>query len=69
MDAANHHKRTGCPGIPLLGIPPGLRTEEFIFRPLRITDAELDFDALTASREALLVFSGGRWPAGGFSLS
>lgn len=53
----------------VLSVPSGLRTREFILRPLRVTDAELDFDALTASREALLVFSGGCWPTGDFSLT
>ena len=50
-------------------VPGELRTEEFLLRPLRAADAELDYDAVIDSRELLLVYSSGRWPAEGFSLA
>ena len=50
-------------------VPDELRTDECLLRPLRATDVELDYDAVIASRELLLVGSGGRWPAAGFSLA
>ena len=50
-------------------VPSTLRTEEFLLRPLRASDVELDYDAVIGSRELLLVYSSGRWPAEGFSLA
>ena len=50
-------------------VPGELRTEEFLLRPLRASDVALDYDAVIGSRELLLVHSGGRWPAEGFSLA
>src|SRR5919199_6814827 len=50
-------------------VPSELRTEEFLLRPLRASDVELDYDAVIGSRELLLVQSSGRWPAEGFSLA
>ena len=50
-------------------VPGELRTEEFLLRPLRASDVGLDYDAVIGSRELLLVHSGGRWPAEGFSLA
>lgn len=50
-------------------IPSGLRTDKLLLRPLRTTDVELDYEAVIASRERLLVFSGGRWPTENFSLA
>ena len=50
-------------------VPSELRTEEFLLRPLRASDVELDYDAVIGSRELLLVHSSGRWPAEGFSLA
>ena len=50
-------------------VPDELRTHEFLLRPLRATDVELDYDAVIASRELLLIHSSGRWPADGFALA
>src|SRR5579871_1195248 len=49
-------------------VPAELRTPDFLLRMLRATDVELDYDAVMASQEMLLVKSGGRWPVAGFSL-
>lgn len=50
-------------------VPEGLRTDEFMLRMLKATDAALDYDAVIASREQLLIRSGGDWPVEGFSLA
>lgn len=49
-------------------VPETLRTEEFLVRPLRTTDAELDYDAVITSRAELFLRSGGTWPREGFTL-
>lgn len=49
-------------------VPTGFSTDEFLVRPLRITDVELDYDAVISSREELLLWSGGDWPVEGFPL-
>lgn len=49
-------------------VPETLRTEEFLVRPLRATDVELDYDAVIMSRAELLLHSEGRWPREGFTL-
>jgi hypothetical protein len=50
-------------------VPRELRTAEFLLRPLRATDAALDYDAVMASRERLLRRSAGQWPRAGFTLA
>lgn len=45
-----------------------LRTDEFLLRPLRETDAGLDYDALMASRELLRLWESSTWLADDFSL-
>lgn len=50
-------------------VPQGLRTDEFMLRMLKATDAALDYDAVISSREQLLIRSGGDWPAEGFTLA
>lgn len=50
-------------------VPEGLRTDEFMLRILKATDVALDYDAVIASREQLLIRSGGDWPVEGFSLA
>ena len=45
-----------------------LRTDEFLLRPLRATDVQLDYDAVISSRAQLLRSSGGTWPREGFTL-
>ncbi len=49
-------------------VPEALRTDEFLFRPLRATDVTLDYDAVIGSRAELLLGSGGTWPREGFTL-
>jgi hypothetical protein len=48
--------------------PDALQTSEFLLRPLRETDAELDYDALMESREFLRVWEQSTWPADDFTL-
>ena len=50
-------------------VPEELRTDEFLLRPLRATDVQLDYDAVTSSRAELLLGSGGTWPREGFTLA
>ena len=40
-------------------VPTALRSDEFLLRPLRAADVELDYEAVMASQEALLQGSGG----------
>jgi RimJ/RimL family protein N-acetyltransferase len=49
-------------------VPEMLRTDEFLLRPLRATDVQLDYDAVISSRAHLLLSSGGTWPKEGFTL-
>jgi len=49
-------------------VPETLQTEEFLVRPLRATDVELDYDAVITSRAALFLRSDGNWPREGFTL-
>jgi hypothetical protein len=49
-------------------VPEALRTDEFLVRPLRATDVQLDYDAVISSRAELLLGSGGTWPREGFTL-
>jgi hypothetical protein len=50
-------------------VPEMLRTEEFLLRPLRASDVQLDYDAVISSRAELLLGSGGTWPREGFTLA
>jgi len=50
-------------------IPERLTTDEFVFRPLRATDAELDFDAVVESRDDLHTLFRSPWPREGFTLA
>jgi hypothetical protein len=49
-------------------VPTELGTDEFVLRPLRTTDVELDYDAVMSSREMLRRWGGGSWPADDFTL-
>lgn len=51
-----------------LRAPEELRTEEFLLRPLRESDAELDYEAVMESREFLRVWEQSTWPADDFTL-
>lgn len=43
-------------------VPEVLRTDEFLVRPLRASDVQLDYNAVMSSRTELLLGSGGTWP-------
>lgn len=49
-------------------VPETLQTEEFLARPLKATDVELDYDAVITSRAELFLSSDGSWPREGFTL-
>lgn len=49
-------------------VPEKLTKAEFIIRPLRAIDVELDYQAVIASREKLLKRTGGSWPRVGFTI-
>ncbi len=49
-------------------VPELLKSDEFLVRPLRATDVELDYDAVISSRAELWLRNGGRWPREGFTL-
>jgi hypothetical protein len=49
-------------------VPEELQTEEFLLRPLRESDAELDYYAVMESREFLRVWEQSTWPADDFTL-
>lgn len=55
-------------GTAMLHAPDELRTSEFLLRPLRETDAELDYEAVMESREFLRVWEQSTWPADDFTL-
>ena len=41
-------------------VPTELRTDEFLLRPLRAADVDLDYEAVMATQETLRRGSGGR---------
>ena len=43
-------------------VPSALRNDEFVLRPLRAADVDLDYEAVMASQETLRRGSGGQWP-------
>jgi hypothetical protein len=49
-------------------VPKGLRTEEFHLRPLRVSDAEIDYAAVMDSKLMLRVMSQSEWPPDDFTL-
>jgi hypothetical protein len=49
-------------------VPEMLQAGEFIFRPLRASDVELDFDAVVSSSFMLRAWSQSDWPIDGFTL-
>lgn len=50
-------------------IPEGLVTDEFLIRPLRATDVELDYAAVMESREFLRKWEQSTWPADDFTIA
>ncbi len=51
-----------------VSLPAELRTADFILTPLTPAHVELDYTAVTASREMLRQWSGSSWPSDDFSL-
>jgi hypothetical protein len=49
-------------------VPAELCTNEFLLRPLRAADVDLDYEVVMASQEALRRDNGGRWPRPDFTL-
>jgi len=49
-------------------LPERFADNEFLIRPLRVTDVEADFNAVIESREMLRVWSQSDWPSDNFSL-
>lgn len=50
-------------------VPTGLKTSEFLLRPLRTTDVQLDYAALMESKDMLREWSRSEWPADDFTLA
>lgn len=51
-----------------LRVPEGLRTDEFLLRPIRASDAELDYEAVMESKEFLRRWEQSSWPADDFTV-
>lgn len=49
-------------------IPPELRTEHFFLRPIRVSDVELDYEAVMATRESLRLWEQSSWPEDHFTV-
>jgi hypothetical protein len=49
-------------------VPKELRTEEFHIRPLRVSDAEIDYAAVMDSKSMLRIMSQSTWPSDDFTL-
>jgi len=49
-------------------LPERFQAVEFIFRPLRASDVELDFDAVISSSRMLRAWSQSEWPIDGFTI-
>ena len=50
-------------------VPDERRTDRLLLRPLRATDAALDYDAVMASPAELRAWSQSTWPADDFTLA
>jgi RimJ/RimL family protein N-acetyltransferase len=50
-------------------VPDKLQTDDFILRPLRVTDVELDYDAVMETREFLRAWSQSEWPWDKFTIA
>ncbi len=48
--------------------PEGMRTDEFLLRPIRASDAKLDYEAVMESREFLRRWEQSTWPADDFTV-
>lgn len=49
-------------------LPAELRTDEFLLRPIRASDAELDYEAVMESREFLRKWEQSSWPEDDFTV-
>ncbi|MEZ5066248.1 MAG: N-acetyltransferase [bacterium] len=49
-------------------VPDGLSTEEFVLRPIRESDAELDYEAVMSSKEFLRDWEQTGWPKDDFTV-
>ena len=49
-------------------LPETYNTNSFLFRPLRTTDVELDYQAVMSSASKLRIWSQSDWPRDGFTL-
>lgn len=49
-------------------VPPGLRTEEFVLRPIVVGDTELDHAAVMDTREHLRLWRRSTWPEDDFTV-
>ena len=49
-------------------VSPGLRTEEFLLRPIQAADAQLDFEAVMESRDFLRSWEQSTWPEDDFTV-
>ena len=49
-------------------VPAGARTDEFVLRPIRVSDAELDHEAVMESREYLRLWEQSTWPEDDFTV-
>lgn len=50
-------------------VPELLCTSDFLIRPLRTTDAQLDYEAVMSSTASLRIWSASDWPQDSFSFS
>ena len=50
-------------------VPEELRTDEFRLRPIRVSDAELDYYAVMESRDFLRLWEQSTWPEDDFTLA
>lgn len=49
-------------------IPPGVRTHEFLLRPIEVSDAMRDHDAVMETREELRIWEQSSWPEDDFTV-
>ncbi len=52
-----------------LEVPKELKTDEFLIRPLRASDVELDYEAVMESKDMLREISQSTWPTDDFTLA
>jgi len=47
--------------------PPGFRADDYLIRPLHVTDNQLDYDAVMESKEFLRIWEQSSWPEDDFT--